>query len=90
LKEQQLYSSKQLILPSPKTYFVRLTDNNVNSLVELADVLANGGSADAGVALDSHVVAQGHDDFLDLLGRLAGWGEDQSLAVPQFGVNLLL
>ena len=61
----------------------------MNSVVELAHVLANGGSSDAGVALGSHVVAQGHDDLLDLLGQLAGRGQNQSLTVPQLRVNLL-
>jgi hypothetical protein len=61
----------------------------VNSVVELAHILTNGGSANAGVALGSHVVSQGHDDLLDLLGQLAGRGQNQSLTIPQFGVNLL-
>ncbi len=61
----------------------------MNSVVELAHVLTNGGSANAGVALGSHVVSQGHDDLLDLLGQLAGRGQNQSLTIPQLGVNLL-
>ena len=62
----------------------------MNPIIELAHVLADGGASNAGVALSAHVVSQGHDDLLDLLGQLAGWGEDQSLAIPQFGVNLKL
>jgi hypothetical protein len=41
------------------------------------------------VALDGHEVADGDDDLLDLLGQLAGGGEDEGLAGLDGGVDLL-
>ena len=70
------------------TWKGRLTNNNVNTLVEFPHVLADWGTTNASVALGSHVVAQSHDHLLDLLGQLTGWGKDQGLAVPQLRVDL--
>jgi hypothetical protein len=41
------------------------------------------------VARDVHEVTDGDDDLLDLLGQLAGGGEDKSLAGLDRGVDLL-
>ena len=47
-------------------------DNDVNALLQLADVVSHIGSSDAGVALGLHEVTELDDNFLDLLGQLAG------------------
>lgn len=46
---------------------------------ELADVLANGRTANAGVALHIHVVPKGKDDGLDLRRQFTSGTEDQCL-----------
>ena len=66
-----------------------LTNDNVNSTVELVHVLTNRGTTNTSVTLGPHVVSQGHDDLLDLLGQFTGWCQNQSLAAVQLGVNLL-
>lgn len=67
---------------------LNLTNNNVDSIVELSHVFANRGASDASVALSTHVVAKSHDDLLDLLSQLTSRGQDQGLAISQLGVNL--
>ena len=67
----------------------RLTDNNVLSGVELPHVLPDGGAANAGVTLGPHVVTQRHHNLLDLLSQLPGGGQEEGLALPQVGVDLL-
>jgi hypothetical protein len=54
-----------------------------------AGVLAHGGAAHAGVALDGQVVAQGAHHLLNLLGQLAGGGQHQGLALNQGVVQVL-
>ena len=49
------------------------------ALLQLPHILPDTGSSDTSVALGSHVVSEGHDDLLDLLGQLPGGGQDQSL-----------
>jgi hypothetical protein len=41
------------------------------------------------VRLNVHKVANGSDDFLDLLGQLTGGGEDEGLGALDVVVNLL-
>ena len=65
----------------------RRAGHDVLAVVELADVLADVGAADAGVALHVHVVAEGHDDGLDLGGELARGGEDEGLGLAHGGVD---
>ena len=57
----------------------RGTDDDVNTFLELGHVLTDVGAADTGMAFDVHVIAEGDDDLLDLLSKLAGGGEDKSL-----------
>ena len=61
--------------------------NDVLAVVELPDIFANVGTADAGMALHVHVVAKGHDDGLDLGGKFACRGEDESLSFANGGVD---
>ena len=53
-------------------------NDNVLSEVELADVLADVGATNADMGLDIHVVTEGQDDLLDLLGQLTSGAEDKS------------
>ena len=57
--------------------------------IQLQHVGLDGGAADTGVALGAHVVAQGHDDLLDLLGQLTRGSQNKSLAGRDLRVNLL-
>jgi hypothetical protein len=63
-------------------------NNDVGALGELLHVLADVDTTDAGVAVDRHVVAEGDDDLLDLLGELTRGGEDDSLGRLDRGVDL--
>ena len=65
------------------------TDNDLRTLLEGLHVVSDAGAADTGVALDVHEVTDGDDDLLDLLGKLAGRGEDKGLASLDVGVELL-
>lgn len=49
------------------------------AILEFSDVFAYGRSADAGMALDIHVVTQCEHDGLDLGCEFAGGGEDEGL-----------
>ena len=53
------------------------TDDDLDTLLELGHVLTNVRTADACVALDVHVVAEGDDDLLDLLRKLTSGSEDE-------------
>lgn len=65
------------------------TDNNLGTVTEDLHVVANVGASDTGVASDLHEVTEGDDDLLDLLGQLAGGGEDQGLALGVGEIQLL-
>lgn len=49
------------------------------AVLKLTDILANGGSADAGVTLDVHVVTEGENNGLDLGRELTGGGQNEGL-----------
>lgn len=63
--------------------------HNVLSVVELADILANVGAANAGVALDVHVVAERHNDGLNLSSQFSGRGQNKRLRLANSGVDNL-
>ena len=65
------------------------TDDDLGAVLEGLHVITNGGTTNAGVALNVHEVANGDNDLLDLLGKLASGGEDKSLAGLEGGVDLL-
>jgi len=67
----------------------RGTDNDLDTLLELRHVLADISAADAGVALDVHVVTESDDDFLDLLSQLASGRENEGLSALDGQVYLL-
>lgn len=65
------------------------TDDDLGAVLEGLHVLTDTGATNAGMALNVHEVADGDDDLLDLLGQLAGGGEDEGLALLDVGVDLL-
>lgn len=65
------------------------TDDDLGAILQGLHVVTDGGAANAGVARDVHEITDGDDDLLDLLGQLAGGGEDKSLAGLDRGVDLL-
>ena len=64
------------------------SDNNVDAALERSNVVADGGSTDARVNRDVHVVAQSNDNLLDLLGELTSGGQDKGLALTELSVEL--
>mmetsp|Transcript_15060 Transcript_15060/g.26366 ORF Transcript_15060/g.26366 Transcript_15060/m.26366 type:complete len:205 (+) Transcript_15060:433-1047(+) len=53
--------------------------NKVLSVLELVNVFADGGSANANVSLDLVVVTQCQGDLVDLTCQLTSWSQNQSL-----------
>jgi hypothetical protein len=64
-------------------------DDDVNTLLQLAHILADIRPADAGMAFNVHVVAEGDDDLLNLLSKFTGRCEDESLGASDGEVELL-
>ena len=58
------------------------------SLLQCADIIADGGTTDTRMHLDVHVIPQGQNDLLNLLGQLTGRSQDERLAVTLLRVNL--
>lgn len=56
-------------------------DNDVDSLLEDLDFIADDGTSDAGVDLDANELTDLLDDEGDLLGELSGGGNNKSLGV---------
>ena len=65
------------------------TDDDVNTLLQLAHVLTDVGPTDASVAFNVHIVTESDDDLLDLLSELAGGCEDESLSALDREVEFL-
>lgn len=57
------------------------------SMVELANVFPDGGAANAGVALNIHVVSQGQHNGLDLGGQLSGGRKNESLRLSEANID---
>ena len=64
-------------------------DDDVNTLPQLAHILADVGSTNAGVTFYVHVVAESDDNLLDLSSKLTVRCEDESLDVSGRQVELL-
>lgn len=60
----------------------RSAHNDVNTLLQLSHILTDIGTTDTTVAFNVHIVAESDDDFLNLLGKLTGRCEDESLSTP--------
>src|SRR5436190_22491984 len=67
----------------------RSTDNNLRPVLESLHVIANTCATNAGVALNTHEIANSNDNLLDLLSKFAGGSEDQSLTLLEVRVDLL-
>ncbi len=61
----------------------------MDAFLELCHVLTNVGAANTGMALDVHVVTEGDDDFLDLLGEFTSGREDKRLGALDGHIELL-
>ena len=62
----------------------------LDALLELRHVLADVGTSDARMTLNVHVIAEGDDYFLDLLSKLTGRCEDESLGTLDRHVQLAM
>lgn len=87
---------EHLDVPRPKmassnhiSYSSWCARNNVLAVVELANILPNVGATDAGVALHVHIVAQCHNNRLDLSSQFSRRGQDKSLGLAHGRVNNL-
>mmetsp|Transcript_14782 Transcript_14782/g.25605 ORF Transcript_14782/g.25605 Transcript_14782/m.25605 type:complete len:510 (-) Transcript_14782:111-1640(-) len=68
----------------------RGTDDQMRRVgLENPDILRHAGATNASVALELHVITQGLDDLLDLLGQLAGGSENHGLHFRHGGVDIL-
>ena len=67
----------------------RSAHHNVDSVLESADVVPDGGSSHTRVDLDVHEVAERSDDLDDLLGELASGRQDEGLALPETRIDAL-
>ena len=70
-------------------YATRRTNNDLWAILESLHVLTDIGTTDAGMALNTHEVTNGDNDFLNLLCQLTGWGKNKSLASLEVGVDFL-
>jgi len=64
-------------------------DNDLGSLLESLHVVTDAGTTNAGVALNVHEVTDSDNNLLDLLGQLAGRGENERLAGLDVVIQLL-
>jgi hypothetical protein len=67
----------------------RGTDNDVDTILEDLHVVTDDSTTNAGMALDVHEVTNGDNDLLDLLSKLTGGSQNQSLALLDAQVDLL-
>lgn len=61
----------------------------MNTFLQLAHIFADVSSTNTGVTFYVHVVAKGDDDLLDLLSKLTGRCEDESLGAFNGEVEFL-
>ena len=64
-------------------------DDNLRPILKSLHIIPDTCTANARMTFNIHEVANGNDDFLDLLSKLTGRCEDQSLASLDVGVKLL-
>ena len=90
----RLVEYKHLDVPRPKTpptnhveNSSRCTRHHVLPILELTNVLANGGTTNTRVALDIHIVSQSEDDRLDLSRKLSGRGQYERLRLSNGDVD---
>lgn len=61
--------------------------HNVLAIIKLSNILSDVGAANASMALNIHVIAEGHDNRLDLGGQFAGWGEHKGLGLANGSID---
>jgi hypothetical protein len=67
----------------------RSSNDDLGTVLKSLHVITDAGTTNASVALDANEVTESNDDLLDLLSKLTGWCEDQSLALLDSRVDLL-
>ena len=65
------------------------SNHDLWTVLESFHILTNIRASNTGVALSVHEVANSNDNFLNLLGQLTCWSEDQSLTCFELRVDLL-
>ena len=65
------------------------TNDNLGTLLESLHIILDGGTTNAGVALNINEDTDSNDELLDLLGQFTGRGENQSLALLDVWIELL-
>jgi hypothetical protein len=65
------------------------SNDHLRAFLECFHVLPHTCSSNASMAVNTHEVTNGNDDFLDLLGKLSGGCEDECLASSQVWIELL-
>jgi hypothetical protein len=66
----------------------RSSHHDMDACLEGANVVADGGTADAGMDLKVHVITKGQDHLLNLLGQLAGGCQNERLALAEVFINM--
>jgi hypothetical protein len=64
------------------------SNDNVHTGLKGTNVITDSGTTNTGMDLDVHVVTEGDNYFLNLLGKLTGGGEDKRLALTKLRVEL--
>jgi hypothetical protein len=67
----------------------RCTDDDLGTILDSLDVVTDCSTANAGVGIDVHEVADSNNDLLDLLRKLTSGGKDESLALLELRVDVL-
>lgn len=65
------------------------SNNDLWAILECLHVFADIGSTDTCVAFNTHEIANSDNDLLDLLSKLTGGCEDESLAGLEVGIDFL-
>jgi len=65
------------------------TNNDLDTITEFGHVITDVGASNTGQRGDTHVVAEGDHDFVDLEGKLTGGRKDDSLSVLDVRVEAL-
>lgn len=71
------------------SYRGKLTNNHMDTNIQLPHILSNVSSSNASMTLGRHEVAQSNNDLLDLLGQFPGGCQNQGLTFAHGCVDLL-
>lgn len=67
----------------------RGADDDLGPVLDGLDIITDRGATNAGMSINVHEVADGNDNLLNLLRKLAGGRKDEGLALLDLGVNIL-